>query len=93
MAKMTIAKSTKRPICSSGAIAFMMDFNTTCRPDKFILLFIEIRSIVTCPLICKLCKYNLKNNMTCFVFYIANIEYVSGYISTFNVLYCYNQID
>ena len=34
MAKMTIAKSTNKPICSKGAIALMMDFSTTCRPKK-----------------------------------------------------------
>jgi len=32
IAKMRIAKNRRRPICSSGIIAFMMDFRTTCKP-------------------------------------------------------------
>lgn len=32
MANITIANKTKRPIWASGAIAFSIDFNTTCRP-------------------------------------------------------------
>lgn len=32
MAKMTIANNTSNPICNNGAIALMMDFNTTCKP-------------------------------------------------------------
>lgn len=32
MAKITMANRTSRAICNSGAIAFKMDFKTTCKP-------------------------------------------------------------
>lgn len=32
IAKITIANNTKRPICSKGAIALIIDFKTTCKP-------------------------------------------------------------
>lgn len=33
MANMRMAKKSSRPICSRGTMAFIMDFNTTWRPD------------------------------------------------------------
>lgn len=35
MANITMANKTNNPIWSKGAMAFMMDFSTTCKP-KFI---------------------------------------------------------
>lgn len=32
IAKIRIAKNRRRPICSRGIIAFMIDFRTTCKP-------------------------------------------------------------
>lgn len=32
MANMRMAKKSRRPICSRGTMAFMMDFSTICRP-------------------------------------------------------------
>lgn len=32
IANITIANNTKRPICSKGAIALIIDFKTTCKP-------------------------------------------------------------
>jgi len=34
MAKITIANKTSKPICSNGAMAFIMDLSTTWRPAK-----------------------------------------------------------
>jgi len=34
IANMMIANNTNKPIWSSGAIALMMDFSTTCRPIR-----------------------------------------------------------
>lgn len=34
IAKIRIAKNRRRPICSRGIIAFMIDFRTTCKPEK-----------------------------------------------------------
>lgn len=34
IAKIRIAKNRRRPICSRGIIAFMMDFRTTCKPGE-----------------------------------------------------------
>jgi hypothetical protein len=34
IANMTMANSTNNPIWSKGAIARMIDFNTTCRPGE-----------------------------------------------------------
>jgi len=33
MANITIAKRTSRPIWSKGAMAFSIDFSTTCKPE------------------------------------------------------------
>jgi hypothetical protein len=33
MAKMRMAKETRRPICIRGARALKMDFKTTCKPE------------------------------------------------------------
>jgi hypothetical protein len=32
IAKISIAKNRRRPICNRGIIAFMIDFRTTCKP-------------------------------------------------------------
>lgn len=34
IAKIRIAKNRRRPICSRGIIAFMIDFRTTCKPGE-----------------------------------------------------------
>lgn len=34
IAKIRIAKNRRRPICSKGIIAFMIDFKTTCKPGE-----------------------------------------------------------
>lgn len=34
IAKIRIAKNRRRPICSRGIIAFMIDFRTTCKPAE-----------------------------------------------------------
>lgn len=34
IAKIRIAKNRRRPICSKGIIAFMIDFRTTCKPGE-----------------------------------------------------------
>lgn len=45
MANITIANNTKRPICSNGAIAFIMDFKTTCKPVNEIVNFFQEKRI------------------------------------------------
>lgn len=34
IAKIRIAKNRRRPICSRGIMAFMIDFRTTCKPGE-----------------------------------------------------------
>ena len=36
IAKMTIANRTKSPIWSNGAMAFIIDFKTTCKPRSIV---------------------------------------------------------
>jgi len=44
MANMRMAKNSSKPICSSGTIAFIMDFRTICRPKKtFKKIYISIK--------------------------------------------------
>lgn len=45
MANITIANSTKRPICSNGAMAFIMDLSTTCRPKYEKIKGYELKEI------------------------------------------------
>lgn len=42
IANMTIANKTKSPIWSNGAIAFIIDFKTTCKPR---LLIIQLENL------------------------------------------------
>jgi tartrate dehydratase alpha subunit/fumarate hydratase class I-like protein len=34
IANIRMAKKSRRPICRRGTMAFMMDFNTICRPGR-----------------------------------------------------------